>query len=49
LIDRSKEMSGEVVARDDLARGIDGDRGLERRQILEALPAIVESGSATDS
>src|SRR5262249_46465413 len=34
---------GRLVAGDDLAGGIDGYRGLERRQFLEALPAVVES------
>jgi hypothetical protein len=33
---------GRLVAGDDLAGGIDGDRGLERRQFLEALPAVIE-------
>src|SRR4029077_16565347 len=31
-----------IVAGDDLARGIERDRGLEGRQFIEALPAIVE-------
>src|SRR5580704_14172207 len=31
-----------IIAGDDLARGIERDRGLERRQFVEALPAIVE-------
>src|SRR5438105_5719603 len=31
-----------VVAGNDLARGIERDRCLERRQFVEALPAIVE-------
>ena len=33
---------GRIVPRDDLARGIERHRGLERRQLLKALPAIVE-------
>src|SRR2546423_9043032 len=33
---------GRVVARNYLARGIDRDGGLERRQFVEALPAVVE-------
>src|SRR5437879_5278953 len=33
---------GGIVARDLLSRGVDLDRRLERRQFLEALPAIVE-------
>src|SRR3954471_18712694 len=42
-IDRTVEADvGRVVAGDDLARSIERDRGLERRQIVEALPAIVE-------
>src|ERR1700704_5046786 len=41
-IDRAVERDvGRIVAGDDLAGGIDRDRGLERRQILEALPAVV--------
>src|SRR3982074_3076753 len=41
-IDRAVERDvGGIVAGDDLAGGIDRDRGLERRQILEALPAVV--------
>ncbi len=35
-------MSGEVVAGNDLARGIERYRRLERRQFVQALPAIVE-------
>src|SRR5262249_1298287 len=31
-----------IVARDHLARGVERDRGLERRQFVEALPAVVE-------
>src|SRR5580700_9567795 len=31
-----------VVAGDDLARGVERDRGLERRQFVEALPAVVK-------
>src|ERR1700691_236651 len=42
-IDRTVEADiGRVVAGDDLARGIDRDRGLERRQFVETLPAVVE-------
>ncbi len=42
-IDRPVEADiGELVAGDDLARGVERDRGLERRQVLEALPAVVE-------
>ena len=33
---------GRLVARDHLSRGIDFHGGLERRQLIEALPAIVE-------
>src|SRR5216683_1942637 len=33
---------GRIVAGDHLARGVRRDGGLERRQILDALPAIVE-------
>ncbi len=42
-IDRAVEADvGRVVAGDDLARGVGAHRGLERRQILDALPAVVE-------
>ena len=42
-VDRTVEADvGRIVAGDDLARGIDRDRGLERRQFIEALPAVVE-------
>ncbi len=42
-IDRAVEADiGRVVAGDDLARGVERDRGLERRQFVEALPAVVE-------
>jgi len=42
-IDRAVEADiGRIVAGNDLARGIDRHRGLERRQFIEALPAIVE-------
>ena len=42
-VDRTVEADiGRVVAGDDLARGIERDRGLERRQVVEALPAVVE-------
>ena len=42
-IDRTVEADvGRVVAGDDLARGIERHGGLERRQIVEALPAVVE-------
>src|SRR5688572_1066491 len=33
---------GRVVAGDDLSRGVERDGGLERRQVVEALPAVVE-------
>src|ERR1700730_836796 len=33
---------GRVVAGDHLARGVDRNRGLEWRQFVQALPAIVE-------
>src|SRR3981081_3118184 len=40
-IDRAVERDvGRIVAGDDLAGGVDRDRGLERRQILQALPAV---------
>src|SRR5262249_61037748 len=43
-IDRAVERDvGRVVAGDDLARGVNRDRGLERRQVLEILPAVVET------
>src|SRR5580658_3772987 len=43
-IDRAVEADvGRVVAGDDLARGIDRDTGLERRQFIETLPAVVKS------
>src|SRR5450755_938050 len=42
-IDRTVEADiGRVVAGDDLARGIHRDRGLERRQLVKALPAVIE-------
>src|ERR1700687_2273152 len=42
-VDRTVEADiGRIVAGDDLARGIDRDRGPERRQFVEALPAVVE-------
>src|SRR5882672_9437216 len=42
-VDRTVEADiGRIVAGNDLARGIDRDRGLERRQFIEALPAVVE-------
>ena len=42
-IDRAVEADiGRVVAGDHLARGVERDRGLERRQVFQALPAIVE-------
>src|ERR1700733_6685193 len=42
-IDRTVEADiGGVVTGDDLARGIERDRGLERRQFVETLPAVVE-------
>src|ERR1700677_801353 len=43
-IDRTVEADiGRVVAGDDLAGCIDRDRGLERRQFVETLPAVVEA------
>src|SRR3954449_12006480 len=33
---------GRIVAGDDLAGGIERDRCLERRQLIEALPAVIE-------
>src|SRR5437667_9230892 len=42
-IDRAIEPDvGRIVARDHLAGGIDADGGLERRQVFEALPAVVK-------
>src|SRR2546421_7608614 len=42
-VDRTvKADIGRVVARNHLASGIDRDGGLERRQFVEALPAVVE-------
>src|SRR6202795_737951 len=42
-IDRPVEADiGGLVAGNDLARGIERDRGLERRQFIETLPAVVE-------
>src|SRR5260221_3819973 len=42
-VDRTVEADiGRVVAGYDLAGGIDRHRGLERRQFVEALPAVVE-------
>src|SRR5882757_6655441 len=42
-IDRAVEADiGRVVAGDHLARGVDGNGGLERRQVVKALPAVVE-------
>ena len=31
-----------IVARDDLARGIDSHARFERRQLIEALPSVIE-------
>src|SRR5690606_33208374 len=43
-IDRAVETDiGRIVAGDDRARSVDRHAGLERRQLIEALPAIVES------
>src|ERR1700682_1951774 len=43
-IDRTiKTDIGRIVACDDFSRGIERDAGLERRQLIEALPAVVES------
>src|SRR6202022_1525200 len=42
-VDRTvKADIGRIVAGDDLARGIHGNRGLEWRQFIEALPAVIE-------
>src|SRR5258708_7424995 len=42
-VDRTVEADiGRVVAGNHLAGGIGRDRGLERRQFVEALPAVVE-------
>ena len=42
-VDRAVEADiGRIVAGDHLSRGIQRDRGLERRQFFEALPAVVE-------
>src|SRR6202022_4799451 len=42
-VDRTVEADiGRLVAGNDLARGIERDRGLERRQFIETLPAVVE-------
>src|SRR5882672_5368227 len=42
-VDRAVEADiGRIVAGDDLARSVDRDRGLERRQFIQALPAVVE-------
>jgi hypothetical protein len=42
-IDRAVEADiGRIVAGDDFSRGIERDAGLERRQFVEALPAVVE-------
>src|ERR1700741_2832230 len=42
-IDRPVEADiGRVVARDHLSRRVERDRGLERGQLLQALPAVVE-------
>src|SRR6478736_5882164 len=42
-IDRAIEADiGRIVAGNDFARGIDRDRSLERRQFIEALPAVIE-------
>ena len=40
--DRDRADVGRVVARDDLARGLDRDRGVEGGQLLDRLPAVVE-------
>src|SRR5450631_2443707 len=42
-VDRAVEADvGRIVTGDNLARGVDRDRGLERRQFVEALPAVIE-------
>ena len=49
-IDRPVEGNvGRIVPGDDLARRIDRHRGLERRQLLEILPAVVEVTRASGS
>ena len=46
-IDRAVETDIRgIIAGDDLARGIERDGGLERRQLLEALPTIVEGNAS---
>ncbi|MHC2633141.1 hypothetical protein ACVME5_005795 [Bradyrhizobium liaoningense] len=43
-IDRAVEADvWGIVAGDHLARGVDTDTGLERRQLFQALPAVIES------
>ena len=43
-IDRAiKRDVGRIVAGDDLAGGVGGHCGLERRQLLQTLPAVIES------
>ncbi len=43
-IDRAIEGNvGRIVAGDDLAGGVDRHRGLKRRQLVQALPAVIES------
>jgi hypothetical protein len=42
-VDRTVEADiGRIVAGNDLARGVECDGGLERRQLIETLPAVVE-------
>ncbi len=46
-VDRAVEGNvGGVVPGDDLTGGVDGHRGLERRQLLETLPAIIEGDAS---
>src|SRR5215469_10890416 len=45
-IDRTVEANvGRVVPRDHFSRCVQRNRGLERRQFLEALPAVVEGNA----
>src|SRR5689334_10584972 len=42
-IDRAVEANiGGIIAGYDLSRGVDGDRCLERRQIVEGAPAVIK-------
>src|SRR5207342_3529101 len=43
-IDRAVERQiGRIVAGDDLPRGVDRHGGLERRQIIDGLPTVIEA------